>query len=112
MRIAALTGCADVRIPVRRLLVFCADNGVVAQGVTQTDDSVTAAVAHALAAGESTVCAMARIADCAVVPIDVGMRGFAGASGILDRRIRSGTAEDVYKRQDERCFLRCRRRTW
>ena len=93
VRIAALTGCADVRIPVRRLLVFCADNGVVAQGVTQTDDSVTAAVAHALAAGESTVCAMARIADCAVVPIDVGMRGFAGASGILDRRIRSGTAD-------------------
>ena len=36
VRIAALTGCADVRIPVRRLLVFCADNGVVAQGVTQT----------------------------------------------------------------------------
>ena len=43
--IAALTGSADVRLLPRAVLVLCADNGVVRQGVTQTDSSVTAAVA-------------------------------------------------------------------
>ena len=68
VRIAALTGNADVHLNNRALLVLCADNGVVAQGVTQTDSLVTAAVARTLGAGESTVCHMARTADCRVVP--------------------------------------------
>ena len=37
-RIAALTGSEDVCIDKRIVLVLCADNGVVAEGVTQTDD--------------------------------------------------------------------------
>ena len=50
VQIAALTGNVDVDLSRRALLVFCADNGVVAQGVTQSDSSVTVAVAQALAA--------------------------------------------------------------
>lgn len=36
IRIAALTGSADIDLSVRRLYLMCADNGVVAQNVTQT----------------------------------------------------------------------------
>ena len=61
-RIAAVTGSPDITLDHRTLLVLCADNGVVAQGVTQCGSSVTASVARALAAGESTVCHMARCA--------------------------------------------------
>ena len=43
--VAALTGSAAVDFSHRALLVLCADNGVVAQGVTQSPSSVTAAVA-------------------------------------------------------------------
>ena len=93
VQIAALTGSADVDLSRRVLLVFCADNGVVAQGVTQTDSSVTAAVARALAAGESTVCHMARVANCSVIPVDMGILNFPGASGVLDRRVRNGTGD-------------------
>ena len=57
----------------KRVLVFCADNGVVAEGVTQSDSSVTAAVARALADGASNVNIMARAAGADVVPYDVGM---------------------------------------
>ena len=46
-RLAAVKGSADVRINDRRLLVFCADNGVVARGVTQCGSGVTAKVAAA-----------------------------------------------------------------
>jgi len=93
VQIAALTGSADVKLSRRTLLVLCADNGVVAQGVTQSDSSVTAAVARALGAGESTVCYMARRADCRVLPVDVGILEFSGAPGVLNRRVRNGTAD-------------------
>ena len=93
IKIAALTGNAEVHLNSRALLVLCADNGVVAQGVTQTDSSVTAAVARALGMGTSTVNYMARVANCRVVPVDMGVLDFPGAPGVLDRRVRSGTAD-------------------
>ena len=93
VRIAALTGKVQVSLGKRTLVVFCADNGVVAQGVTQTDSSVTAAVACSLARGSSTVCPMARVARCEVRPVDVGMLDFPGYAGVLDRRIQNGTGD-------------------
>ena len=45
---AALTGSAKLDISRRAVLVLCADNGVVAQGVSQTDSSVTRVVAENL----------------------------------------------------------------
>ena len=74
VQIAALIGSANVSLKPRALLVFCADNGVVAQGVTQCGSEVTAAVAAALSQGRSAACQMARLADCAVRAVDVGMK--------------------------------------
>ena len=92
-RIAAVTGSPDISLARRTLLVLCADNGVVAQGVTQCDSTVTAAVARALAAGESTVCHMARTARCDVIPVDMGIADFASVPGGWDCRVRNGTAD-------------------
>lgn len=47
---AALTGTAQFDFSRRAVVVLCADNGVVAQGVSQTGQSVTRAVAENLAA--------------------------------------------------------------
>ena len=96
VRIAALTGDANVRLQKRTLLVLCADNGVVAQGVTQTDSSVTAAIAMALAAGESTVCHMARIANCRVQPVDIGVLNLPQIQGVWDYHVCRGT-KDITK---------------
>lgn len=91
--IAALTGEADIRIRNRAVLVLCADNGVVAQGVTQSPASVTGIVARELAAGRTSVCRMAEVAGCKVVPVDVGIQDFAPVEGVLSRRIGNGTAD-------------------
>ena len=48
-RIAGLTGDARVSIDRRAVAVLCADNGIVAEGVTQTDASVTAVMAERIA---------------------------------------------------------------
>lgn len=92
-RVAAVTGSPDITLDRRTLLVLCADNGVVAQGVTQCGSEVTASVARALAAGESTVCHMARCARCRVIPVDMGMADFPSTPGVWDCRVRNGTAD-------------------
>ena len=92
IRIAALTGREQVRLDRRLLFVICADNGVVARGVSQSDASVTAAVAAALGRGESTVNAMAEQARCRVIPVDAGM-AYPTPPGVLPEKILPGTGD-------------------
>ena len=89
---AALTGTAELVFSRRAVLVLCADNGVVAQGVSQTDQSVTRAVAENLAARRTSVCQMAKTARCEVVPVDLGMAG-EPVPGVQNCRIAAGTAD-------------------
>ena len=89
---AALTGTAELAFSRRAVLVLCADNGVVAQGVSQTDQSVTRAVVENLAARRTSVCQMAKTARCEVVPVDLGMAG-EPVPGVQNCRIAAGTAD-------------------
>lgn len=91
--IAAITGTSEVSLKKRRLVVLCADNGVICQGVSQSDESVTRAVAAALGEGTSTVNYMARQAACEVLPVDLGVKDFSPHPGVLSRRVRNGTAD-------------------
>ena len=89
---AALTGDPVPDVSRRAVLVLCADNGVVAQGVSQTDQSVTRTVAENLAARRTSVCQMARTARCEVVPVDMGMAG-EPVPGVRNCRVASGTTD-------------------
>ena len=66
---AALTGTAQFDFSRRVVAVLCADNGVVAQGVSQTDQSVTRTVAQNLAVRRTSVCRMAQTVHCDVLPV-------------------------------------------
>lgn len=91
MKLAALQESEEVHAHLPCLAVFCADNGVVARGVTQCGSEVTALVAAALAENRSSVSPMASAAGCRVVPADVGIRDFGGHPGVRNLRIRNGT---------------------
>ena len=86
------TGTAQFDFSRRAVAVLCADNGVVAQGVSQTDQSVTRTVAENLAARRTSVCRMAQAAHCDVLPVDMGIAG-ARVPGVRDCRIAAGTAD-------------------
>lgn len=90
---AALAGTAELTLMPRTVLVLCADNGVVAQGVSQSGSEVTGIVARALAAGQSNVCRMAALASCEVLPVDMGIRDFGSHPGVYANRIGNGTAD-------------------
>ena len=55
------------------MLIFCADNGVVSEGVTQTGQEVTAIVADNFTKCATSVCIMAETAGVDLFPIDIGM---------------------------------------
>ncbi len=93
VRIAGIQRTADVRTERRAILVMCADNGIVAQGVSQTSDRVTAAVAVNMAAGRSSVNRMATIAGADVLVTDIGIRGEISCGNIRRRKIRNGTRD-------------------
>lgn len=90
-KIAALTGDPDVRLDKRMLFVACADNGVVCQGVSQSDESVTRAVTRALGQGTSTVNYLAAQANCTVIPVDIGVKDLDFTDGVLPRKCKNGT---------------------
>ena len=73
IRIAGMTGSPDVDLSRRAVVVMCADNGVVAEGVTQTGQEVTWTVAQTMGERRSSVCHMARTAGAQVFPVDLGM---------------------------------------
>ena len=90
-RICGICGTDDPDLSRKAVLVFCADNGVVAEGVSQSPQAVTATVARSLARGTSSVCAMAKVAGADVLPVDVGMAERVNEQGLLDRCVRRGT---------------------
>ena len=93
VRMAGIAGSPNVDISRRAVVVMCADNGVVARGVTQTGQEVTAIVAENMSSGDTSVCAMARAANAQVVPVDVGVARPLTGERVVQRNIRRGTAD-------------------
>lgn len=71
--LCALQQTLSPSIQKRTAVIFCSDNGVVAEGVTQTGPEVTRLVAKQLALGRSSVNRMASVANADVLPVDIGI---------------------------------------
>lgn len=90
-KIAGITEDPNVHINKRCAVIMCADNGVVSEGVTQTDSSVTMTVAEAIAAGTSSINRMAQTFNAEVFPIDIGMNNNSSSPKIINCKIAYGT---------------------
>lgn len=73
IRMAGMKGRVDFALDRKALVIMCADNGVVAEGVTQTGQEVTAVVAENFTRGAASVCIMADVAGVDLFPVDIGM---------------------------------------
>ena len=96
VRIAGVQRTPDISLEEKWIAVMCADNGIVAEGVTQTGQEVTAAVAERMGRRASCVCLMAARAGARIFPVDVGIASRERIEGLLERRVRRGT-EDFLK---------------
>ena len=89
VQIAGIQQTADVCIDKRCALVFCADHGVVAEGVTQSASVVTALVAQSIVEGSANINLMASVSGTDVFAVDMGM--ISTVAGTIDCRIECGT---------------------
>ena len=92
IRIAGITGDPNVDLSKKAVVAMCADNGVVAEGVTQTGQEVTAIVTENMSKGDTSVCCMARIAGAEVIPVDIGVARPVTGENIRQCCVRRGTA--------------------
>ena len=77
-RIGAILGSPKIDIQKKAVIVMCADNGVVAEGISQSGQEVTAAVTENLGKRNTSVCKMAKAVGADVIPVDIGYCRGAG----------------------------------
>lgn len=90
-QIGAITGTAQIDISRKAVIIMCADNGIVEEGVSQSGQEVTSAVALSMAKMQSSVGRMAKQARVDTIPVDIGINRTEAIPGVLHRKVRCGT---------------------
>lgn len=80
------------------VVVMCADNGVIEEGVTQVSSEVTTIVAKNMVNGKATIRIMADKQKADMFVVDIGIdRDVSDEKGIIPKKVRYGT-ENVAKK--------------
>ncbi len=90
--IAGMNGTPDVRLDKKALVVMCADNGIVEEGVTQSGQDVTAIVTENFLHEKATASILCREAGADIFPVDIGV---ARDTTVINRKIAYGTKNFV-----------------
>lgn len=90
-QIGAILGTEEIDLSKKAVIIMCADNGIVEEGVSQSGQEVTAAVAKQMAKGASSVGKMAAAIGADTIPVDIGIGTKEQIPEVLDRKIRCGT---------------------
>jgi len=89
--IAAMQGTLCPSVENRALLVFCADNGIVSEGVSQSSQEITAQVAESLGKDVSSASCLAKSVKVKVIPVDIGINSDRDIIGVLNKKVSLGT---------------------
>ncbi len=92
IRVAGVTGQVCNRVEKRCLIVMAADNGICEEGVAGTPQEMTRWHIANIAGGVSGVGVLARYAHADLKVVDIGIKGDPACELVLDRKVRSGTA--------------------
>lgn len=92
-RIAAVKGREMFSLDKRAVVVMCADNGVVDEGVAQCGSEVTAAVAENILHGRASISLMSAVAGADVFPVDIGINTDIPSLTDKDIKVSHGTAD-------------------
>jgi nicotinate-nucleotide--dimethylbenzimidazole phosphoribosyltransferase len=95
IKLAGIYGTEDVHIDRRCAIIVCADNGVVDEGVTQSERDVTRSVAEGIAKGSANINVMSAAAHMDTMVADVGMEGNAVHPAVKQYKIAAGTKNIV-----------------
>jgi len=91
-QLAGITGRLNNTIGEKTIIVMCADNGVVAEGVASFPKEISLLVTETIVSGLSGVAVLARHAGAGLKVVDIGLDGDLDREGIINRKIRKGTS--------------------
>lgn len=91
IQLAGITGHVHNALNKKQLLVFAADNGVVAEGVSSAPQSVTMQQTINLTRGKTGAAVLAKRFGCGLTVCDVGVNADIYESTVLNRKIAYGT---------------------
>ena len=91
VQLAGITGKVHNELPRKQLLIFAADNGVVAEGVSSAPQSVTMQQTINLTRGKTGAAVLAKRFGCGLTVCDVGVNADLCESAVLNRKIAYGT---------------------
>ena len=96
-RIGAILGSPEIDIAKKAVIVMCADNGVVAEGISQSGQEITAAVTENLGKRNTSVCKMAKADGAEIFPVDIGENTDRIFPGVISRKVKKGTNDFLLK---------------
>lgn len=107
-QLAGIYGRELFSIEKKRLLIMCADNGVVEEGVTQSGQEITGIVAENFLTGQSTAAIFCKLCHMDLLPVDIGM--VSDTPHVIKRKVRYGTSnmklQPAMTRQEaEQCLI-------
>lgn len=91
IQLAGITGHVHNALNKKQLLVFAADNGVVAEGISSAPQSVTKQQTINLMRGKTGAAVLAKHFGCGLTVCDVGVNADIYESAVLNRKIAYGT---------------------
>ena len=96
IQLAGITGKIHNKIDKKHLLVFAADNGVVAEGVSSAPQSVTLMQTINLTRAKTGASTLCKHFDCEITVCDVGVNADIKEPKVLNRKIAYGTQNIVH----------------
>ena len=96
VQMAGITGKVHNKIEKKHLLVFAADNGVVAEGVSSAPQSVTLMQTVNLTRAKTGASVLCKHFGCEITVCDVGVNADIKEPKVLNRKIAYGTQNIVY----------------
>ena len=111
VKVAGITGSPRIDLSSKKVLVLCSDNGIVEEGISQSGQDVTKAVAISLSKGNSSVYRMAGAVGASVTPVDMGIAFDETPDGVVSKVMADDITEEVFSKDiDDKLILTYSRR--
>lgn len=90
-QIGAILGTINIDLSKKAVIAMCADNGIVAESVSQSGQEVTSVVTEFMGQNRTSVGKMAKVAKADVIPVDIGINNDACFAGVRNCKVAMGT---------------------
>lgn len=90
-KLGAITGEVHPNIKNKTVIIMCADNGVIEEGVSSCPKSVTSTVTKNFTKGFTAINTFTRYVGANIDVVDIGVDDDINCTGVINKKVRKGT---------------------